>query len=309
MYNTDLKNRFINDITTSPEIIEDYIGIFNKLESYETKLGKDICTMPKDVVSPILNDIAGTRATTRYYRILKLKAYCKWCLNNHVPDASDAILKCSVDLANKEEFAARTVSSPKEFNDYLDLVYDPISDCSIQNMYRCLLWLVYMGVKTEDLPSIKESDIDLLHSTFKYKGIDIKIYPEAYPVFSILLGCPQYKHRHPKYTVVSWRPKCDGDELLRGIRQVLNTDLKKDIVKDLKKKANDGVTQKWLTYPYIRLSGLCYAQYSLEKSGIPPTFENSLLLEEPFKSGSDNLRGAFWMFKKEYDAWKLTYDL
>ena len=310
MYNEDLKNRFINDYTTSIEKIKMVKTLFGKTKPFEEKAGKDICTFSGDELTEISDAILGMRSSSRRALLCTLRGYFKWCIERNVEDVCDDIFRLKFEKTNVAALGNKTVCSPKELADYLDLVFEPISDCTIHNVHRCALWLAYMGVAEKDLISIKEKDVDLLRKTFLYNGVKIPIYAEALPTFSILIGCQQFRHRHPKYTVISWRPKCEGDELIRGIKPLSATAISDVYSRHLSKLKSD-IPLKSLSYRDIWMSGLYYKQHMLELAGVDPIPQNAVLLEPQYGNDkkSNTVSNRITCFFNDYFAWKACYDL
>ena len=310
MYNEDIKFMFIHDHTNSKAMIASLKSIFNKTASFEIRADKDICSFKKDELEEIINEILGTRSSSRKARYGILKRYCKWCVEQNIQGACDGMCQIEYDKANAVIIGNNTVSSPKELNDYLDTIFDPITDCTIHNMYRCMLWLAFMGVAEKDITSITDTDVDLFNKTLIYNGVKIPLYEEAIPAFSVFIGCKQFRHRHPNYTVVSWRDKCDGDSFIRGIKPLDTIGLISTYTRCIRENKSVELVKK-LSYNDVRLSGLCYKQYTLEIAGVEPFPQNAVLYEPQFRldKKSGTTKNRITCFLNDYSSWKEYYNL
>lgn len=310
MYNEEIKARFLHDYTSSQAMIASMRCTFNKTAPFEFSANKDICAFNKDELEEIINEILGVRSSSRRARYGILNRYCKWCLEHNIPGACNGISQTKYDKSDTDAIGNNTVSNPAELNRYLDILFDPITDCTIHNMYRCMAWLAFMGVLEKDMMSIEEKDVDLLNKTFVYNGVKIPIYEEAMPAFSVFIGCKQFRHRHPNYKVVSWRDKCDGSTFLRGIKPIAALELISSYTRHLRTNRPADLTKR-LSYNDIRLSGLCYKQYVMEVAGVDPIPQNAVLYEPQYGLEKNNKSSSnkITCFLNDYSSWKSYYNL
>lgn len=199
MYNTQLKKAFLNykRETVVEQTLQVYKAIFNILEKYEVVRNADVCTYDKQTLLDIFNDcLSHLRQYTIKVYLKVLQEYTAWCTDNKVEGVKDDINEVLPNEIITYGLKRKFVSSPTHLQEYLDAVFDPESDQCVDNIYRCYLWLAFMGVYPEDVLSVKCSDVDLEDMTLSYHGKNIPLYPESISCFknAATLNSFQYKH-------------------------------------------------------------------------------------------------------------------
>ena len=86
MYNAEIKEKFIHEFSNSISRQDAAESMFQATEKYEQELNTDICSITKDKLQKILEDIVGVRSTSYNLRIPILKQYIKWCKKNNIND-------------------------------------------------------------------------------------------------------------------------------------------------------------------------------------------------------------------------------
>ena len=145
MYNEALKSEFMQETTDNISVARSYSKLFSATEPYEEKWGADLCTRNADELQIMVNEMLGTRASSIRVRLIWLKTYVKWCIDNGVPGACDGMLQ--IRDAGVDRIREQMVSSPFHLQIYLDSVFDPESEQTTDNIYRCFFWLAYGGME------------------------------------------------------------------------------------------------------------------------------------------------------------------
>lgn len=274
MYNRELKEKFIFGYTKSENTMRVCLSVFDMFEKYEIKWGADLCTMSAETLQPVVDDLVGLRSRSKWSRIIILKDYVKWCINNGVPNACDGMLK--ITSIGFKKIKQQTVANPLHLQKYLDSICEPESEKTIDNVYRCFYWLAYSGIAEEDILSIKCSDIDMVNMLVHCKGVEYPIYREALPSFKNCIELTQFVYKHPNYNKPIYKNRIDGDILVRGFRSEPSVKvLRAELSRRSKIKLTDGETDLKLSYFRVWISGLFYRAYESERAGIKPDFSTT----------------------------------
>ena len=319
MYNNELKTKFVRNYTQSLSVAKLCETIFNKVGQYEEKWNADICTRTAEELQPMIDSIVGFRSRSKWSTLIILKDYVKWCIGNNIPNACDGMLK--INTVGLDNVKTQMVSIPKHLQKYLNEIYDPESDCSTDNIYRCFFWLAYSGMKEEDILDVKCEDVDLATLTVHYNGKDYEIYREAIPAFKNCVELGSFVYNHPLYSAnrTVWKPRADGNTLVRGIRSTSSLkSMRMTLSRKAKEAIDNGRTTQRLSYYRVYLSGLFYRMYEREKSGEPVDFTQDALefmegREYQFEKGCKNeiikRREIAKDYLEDYQRWKLAFFL
>lgn len=320
MYNEEIKLKFIRDYTGSESRAKLCESVFNRTADYEEKWGMDVCTQTSEVLQPMINNIIGTRSQTKWSTLVILKTYTKWCLGHGVNGACDEMLK--INSVGVDNVKTRMVSFPSSLQKYLDTVCSPESLQATDNIYRCFYWLAYMGMPEEDIMSVKTSDVDFDNLTIKFNNKTYNIYAEALPALRNCVNLQSFYFNHPNYAADKnvWKPRADGNLLLRGIKVRTIKSMRTALVKityDYTKTPPVKKTNLQLSYHRVWLSGVFCRMYEKEKSGMMVDFEPIALQfmegkEYKYgKSGHKNpnikKREIMKDYLEDYERWKLAF--
>lgn len=319
MYNEELKTRFVRSYTNSISTAKLCATVFNKVGQYEEKWGADVCTRTSEELQQMIDSIVGFRAHSKWSTLIILKDYAKWCLGNNVPGACDSMLY--IEDTGLDKVRTQMVSIPKHLQRYLDDIYDPESAQSTDNIYRCFFWLAYSGMKEEDILNVKCDEVDLSTLTVYHNNEEFEIYREAIPAFKNCVELKSFVYNHPLYSanITVWKPRADGDTLVRGIRSVSSLKaMRITLSRKSKEAVDEGKTVQKLSYYRAYLSGLFYRMYEREKSGEPVDFTEAALrfmdgkdykFEKGCKNEAIKRREIAKDYLEDYQRWKLAFFL
>lgn len=280
MYNEKLKERFINECIQKEGRRKAAITMFNVLEPYEREWDSDICTKTKDEVYPVVGKIVGLRKTSASLRVSILHLYAKWCVDNNIDGARLDLLELNNDFG-LEKIKHQMVANPMHLQRYLDLVFEPVSEGTINCIYRCYYWLAYSGMSEEDALNVKTSDVDLENMQVIFNDRKYPIYREAVPAMRNCIELTNCKIIFPNRE--SYMDRVNTDNLLRGLvtgNQRPMPDLfrwrmskkNRELQAMIKEgKVNQSMDLK-LSFYKVWLSGVFYRTYEGERSGIPVDF-------------------------------------
>lgn len=197
MYNEQWKRKFINSFTNSAGSATTYERLFNRFESREKELDKDLACMSEEEIRVALNSVTGlsTASTTR--SIVILRAYVSWCIKNRMKCVSDVLLSLYPDTS--ERMTQKMYASPEALNDAMNTVFSPVEDKTVHNIYRCYMWLCYMGLSIREIELLKKSQVDFSRSTVEFGMYGYKIYMEAIQTFESCVKQKSFVSFHPRY--------------------------------------------------------------------------------------------------------------
>lgn len=316
MYNEELKKRFIDQYTNNNSTKKLCETIFNSFESSEIEWGGDLCTKSTEELLPKINNLSGVRSRSQLMQLSILRDYVKWCILTNVDGACDGML--NINDVKMDSLKTQTVSRPKHLQKYLDSICSPEEKCTTDNIYRCFYWLAYAGMDEEDILNVKISDVDFKRMQVNYprKYTVVPIYAEAVHAFKNCVELDSFLYNHPNYTKSVWKPRVEGDTLIRGLRSKINTkSIRVEMSRRSKRNIELGNTTMQLTYSRVWLSGLFYRMYERELDGEPVDFSD--IVDEQMSTKVYSYRGRntpngkrkFLMreFEEDYRRWKLTW--
>ncbi|MBQ8001433.1 MAG: hypothetical protein IJ298_09620 [Ruminococcus sp.] len=315
MYNEELKTKFVRGYTNSISTAEVCQTIFNAFEQYEVEWDADLCTRSAEELQPVVDNLVGFRARSKWMRLIILKDYVKWCIGMKVPGACDGMLK--IETVGLEKVKHQTVASPLHLQRYLDSICEPESEETTDNIYRCFYWLAYGGVAEEDILSIKCSDVDLNNMVVRYNGTEVPIYREALPAFKNCVKLTQFVYKHPNYDKLVYKDRADGDTLVRGIRSAPSIKaMRVELSRRSKAKMDEGKTDLKLSYFRVWISGLFYRMYERERAGMPVDFSaaaaqfmegKTYKLDRGRNTPEAKKRQLTRDYLEDYERWKLAF--
>jgi hypothetical protein len=293
MYNEEMKKRFVRDYTRSLHTADFAKVIFDTLEPYENGWDADFCTMKSNELQPVLDKILGMRTNSKWMGITMLREYVKWCMLTKYPNACNEIM--NVNLLGLDKIKAQMVANPFHLQVYFDKVFHAENEETLDNIYRCFLWMAFAGIGDEEAMKVEVKDVDLTELGIVYEGVSYPLYKEAIPAFKNAMTLTSFFYKHPNYAdnIVVRKDRAAGDTLIRGVRLKVKpgedpkeslstiksqlsrklTEASRDVT-DTNKKDVQQVkrTDQTLSYQRIALSGLFYRTYEAERAGIEPKF-------------------------------------
>ena len=162
MYNAELKNSFV-DTYRAENSYKTLYTLFDMVEPFEEKFGKDICDMNIDEMTIILNNI-GVKRTTRQARASLLKMYIDFCIKNGKTKNTENVLeKIFIGAINNNSSTMMAyIKDPDEFEDIIKKMFEEQYKVDDANVIDEIIWrlLYYYELPVDVIPTIKKSDID-----------------------------------------------------------------------------------------------------------------------------------------------------
>ena len=319
MYNESQKIRFVEDTSYNPDVRVGCVNVFNSIEKYEAQAGKDIAVMTVDELIDLLNKSGYMRRRSEERVLGILREYCRWCAEKKIEGAENAmenIPDVSLETIRVDRVASRTVSSPLQLQVFLDAVFDKESEETMDNVYRALFWLVFGGFTAEDAIEVRTGEVRLGDLAILHGSEPGILYRESLQCIKNCAELTQFKAvRFGYQTRVDRIP---GDYLLRGLRTNPDIAVMRNAVSKATQTAfREGRVKKRLRFETVRLSGIFYRMYELERAGIEPDYidiarrflppQSSVTIEDPRKARErerhDLLRAKRDMVN-DYETWK-----
>lgn len=316
MYNEEIKKRFIRDYTGSLNTANVAATMFNAAEKHEIRWNADLCTRSAEELQPMIDDIVGLRSKSRWMTLIILKEYVKWCIAMKVPGACDGMMH--IEAVGLDKVKHQMVSSPLHLQRFMDSIFDPESEETIDNIYRCYFWMAYGGIDEEDTIAVRKSDVNFQGMYIQYKSTSIPIYREAVPAFRNAVMLDSFVYKHPNYSKDIRRNRVQGDTIMRGIKAATKTfTMRATLSKRNIKAIEEGKTDLQLSFYRVRMSGLFYRVYEMERAGISPNFSEAALRVMDGKTYS--LKGREKLehkqnriekdYMEDYERWKLAFSI
>ena len=124
MYNEQWKRKFINSFTNSACSALSYERLFNRFESREKELDKDLACMSEEEIKIALNSVTGLSSSSTTRSVVVLRAYVSWCMENNMECVSDVLLRLYPDVS--KSMALKMYASPKALNNAMNAVFSPV---------------------------------------------------------------------------------------------------------------------------------------------------------------------------------------
>ena len=317
MYNETQKRKFILAYTKSANTASMAETVFNVTEEFEQKWDADICTKDMDDLLPAITKVACLRIRSNDIRYSVLKTYGRWCREQGIDGALDALENIDIRKVGFDKIREQTVRDPNNLQEYLNVICEREDRQATDNIVRCYCWLAYSGVEEEDIIKIKCSDVDLDNMIVHYEsGIwQIKIYDEAFAAFKNCVELDKFLFINPRFE--TYRERVPGDTLVRGVNDLPTTSSMR-VELSRKAKRHDEELNVKLSYKRIRMSGIFYRTLMDEKNGIEPNFKTLVHYERKGKkynlSNSRNTQSSKLMelernYLSDYERWKVAWGI
>lgn len=326
MYNAELKERFVSAYSKDESKRKSLYVMFEALGKCETKMEKDLCQMNEEELSQALPEVIGYRYKSKSTRSSSLRAYVRWCVDNHIDGATLAIMNVDFGSVGLDKMRRQSVANPQHLQRYLDSIFEKESEETVDVVYRCYFWLAYMGVmREEDALSIDVSDVDFEDMAIHLNGRDYPFYREAIPSIKKCATLKSFRYIHPKYNPTV-KERAPGTRLLRGYKEIPSLRIFRNIIckKEKDRKfltagiEGDRSLDLSLSFDRVWLSGRFFSMLENERSGMRADFT---YLAEEFMEGKEyNLSSGRntieakkrWIandYLRDYEQWKLAHSV
>jgi len=213
-----------------------------------------------------------------------------------------------------EKMKRMMIASPVHLEAVLNKIFEPVASETVDCLYRCYLWMGFAGIEEAEAIEVTVDEIDFDTMTIEHGGKSYEIYREAVPAFKMACNATEFRYVNPNYTdgkQGGYRNRYPGEHLLRGIRsaQIKLTTIRAVIGKKFKAEGIE------TSYGKIRLSGLFYKTYEMERFGEPVNFD-AFIVERMGKTDHQYHRnytrnklanGIRRDLEDDYECWKAAF--
>lgn len=330
MYNEEQKSAFLSEFQESESTQKLIKNIFNLLESFELKYGKDFCQFNQSELEESIPNVAGVRFESAEVVLSHLRRYVKWC-SSHGQQIDESIYSYEIDMSGKVRSCF--VRSPEHLLNVLDKVFGNTQNNSIEYIYRTYCWLAYFGFNEKEAAHVMADDVSFDEMCIRYgedKRLSRQIYEES--VDDLRKACTLDSFYEVKRTLRKV-DRAFGSELLRGkatsksMEEALATTFRQSVSKafrDTKEKleqetsVHPDLDSINLSFKRILLSGMFYRAHQKEGRGEPVDFD--VIVDERYERGKSKYTHADNQAQKmkyhmkrgyfeDYENWKRAFEL
>lgn len=312
MYQENRKRQFIAEELSLLDIsiVSRVRAFFKRSEPYESELGKDICQMDEKELDRLFGSAIHGRVEPFNNHVLPLlRKYVDWCRINGVEDTTSAIFSVK---RQKTTVSVRLCffRNPTDFQRFLNAVFEPVENGSMDAIYRAILWLNYIGIKGNDIFDVESGDVDLENMLIHFRGGEFLIYREAFQAIRFAETAEEIRYIHPGGTdYETILKRIDGSKLYRGFREALPRSFLASYHRKLDAALKEGATQTNPTKSSIYDSGIFYRLYDLDCNGLVATPQDVARAVPLYGDMEPPSYTKMWTLFKEYSRWKSEFDL
>lgn len=282
--------------------------LFREAIPYEEKFGKDLSQFDNLELLKFLEERFGTKELPLYRALEIVRQYCVF-LRDMEPSPSKAWRWIKTDQV--DELQATMYAGPLHLASVLDRVFSPLSEDSVDLLYRCYLWLAFAEVPNNIVPLLRRENVDMLNRRVIINGESFRIYEEAAPAFAKVKELDVFKvieykgdaYIPRKYPEMFFSFKERGEYNPEGKLKTMKIRLS-----DLSRET--GAT---LNYSTVRSSGMFYRVFELERSMCIKSPDEALVSFDMRGSAKKNEGSADQRTTKNlltrYAAWKKAFEV
>lgn len=304
-YNEDRKKQFASGLNT----LTMAKFVFNAAAKYEAANETDLGGMSGEMVQRFLNTKLGPSKSTTYSSLSFIRKYQAWCVDNGFEQEHDL---SGVELDTSYAKRKAMVASPYHLEQVMNQAFSPVEENTTDCLYRCMLWMVFVGIDDEDAIEVKSSDVDL-DSMCIFVGQEVyPIYRLGYKAFYSAKFSDSFYYYNSNYKDGGVdRARTKSDYLLRGVR--VDKQKARMMLNSIRKRFS--AIGMALTCNNVRLSGLYFRTLQQEQVTGVYNFDDEAMARAK-KAGVDlsSKKGQMFLNKtkklidQEYQEWKIAFE-
>lgn len=306
MYNSEIKERFVRSYTDKISVRTFCRRFFDVAQKFEEQWNADLCTRTPEEIQPLVNDASGLTTQSRDHTLSLIRTYVRWCIGqNNIPNVCEALLNINGGTSSK--FKSHTVTSPVHLQKYLNDVFSPEEDKTVDIVFRTYLWMAYAGITQKDVLNIRTKNIDLSEMVVRYNDKLYPIYREGMKAIRLCVELDHFqtlRSNTGKFVIIN---RADGDLIMRGKTTFSNKTLQERISRKQKEANDNGATDLNLSFFKVWISGLFYRVYMDELAGIQPDFSQFMMdidSAKKTKGKPTEIRRRAKLYYEDYLSWK-----
>ena len=214
MYNAEQKEAFLKNQNLADSSMNSLRRRFNNAEPYETAIQKDLCEMTIEEARELFQarPMSEMTANTQTGALYGFRVYVDWCVEKGFAH-QNVFREISYESLGGAKNSSGYFESPSDFADYLATFLAPVEDDTTDNIYRSILWLLYLGVPKRCVFSLRKKDIDF--NSKKLTLPDKTVRPILTEAFDDLLTYYNQTVVHQKRRVWKELQLQDNDSFIR----------------------------------------------------------------------------------------------
>lgn len=313
MFNEERKNNFLGQLGVDDR---PYRSLFRVTEPHEVEKNFDLAEFSLEEFTQVLADGLGLTQSSLRISEQRINKYLAWCRIQGYP--TTVVGDIDVKPDKSKAIHQSMVGSPEDLSLRMDKIFHDRTLATVDCLYRCYLWMLFMGFEKEEPQLVKTTEVDLTSFIIKHENAQYQIPPTALVDFMYVVNAQEFIHgKSIKKGNNTTGRRIESPYLLRGLRtEQLSYDTLQRQVTNLQRKKN--ITGDKLIPKQIRISGFFWRAYQVDKAGGLPQLEP--LIEEVFdgtvfandpnsKPAKDYWRYLQLKYSQDYNAWKQAFNL
>ena len=311
MYNEAFKLKMFQPVLGQTDSVNQLTLVMDRLSAGEEMLQKDVAFMgPQEL--QIAVSMAADQCGINPENIRKLKIwyrrYIQFCVQNSIPGVTDH--SKSIDFFKWADMASHAYKDPQDLSRALDGAFPPAREETVHNLYRCAFWLLYMGLRTDDITKVRKQDVDFVNMRVSFEDSYYRIYEESVEAFRVARDCPEFTLYHkisiPKGSYTTRVKRIESPMLFVGARCELNKRVLMGAVNDALADAyNRGLIDKQVPTWDTWRSGWFYRLYRDELKQFQPDFRAMIMAQG--RAMSHVYKDTVRAYANTYKAWKEAF--
>lgn len=291
---------------------------FNSFEDYEASIGSYIEDMTDEEFSKAIELTVKKSSRTNAQRRSVIRRYLTWCKENGY--------KCrehkGFDLSGENDNAKLSVikssmfASPAHLHNFLNEIFDPVELGSTDVLYRCFIWLVYSGLTTKEIETVRIEDVDIFNFSIRMRSTEYKLPAESLASIHACMTLDSFLIRSERvYDRVYHMRRADSRDLLRRAVKSTRVSYSRLRIDTSKKVHSKGYS---IELDGIRKSGDYYRVFQREQ--ITGEADLSMLVMRSIESDpkfqekrtdlqKKSVRSIRNYIQKDYNAWKSAFNM
>ena len=276
-----------------------------KCAAYEEKYNTVLQDMTLDMLQDIFTNNFGDRISSANDAKTAVERYIRWVCNFTGTEYSGVISQINVDTIEKVKKSM--VSSPYHLALLTDKLFNPLRNETQHNLYRAMLWLVYMGFTFNEATEITYDEVDLNDMVINHGDKSIEICREAFLPIKYVKNAKDFLVDQKRN---SRKKRVDGDIFLSGIYKAnMNLSVAGTAIKNLQEDTGTSITIR-----SIELSGIFHRAYQIERATGRIDFLEAVIMDGSLSYNPDNksafrrkVREVTRKYSEDYQVWKRAF--
>lgn len=305
------KQTLLSDASDIEEIKKGWTNFFNRLSKLEEEKNKDFSMMTVDEIDNVLSKFLRGGKIYKETTLSNLSTYFEWCLDNQITLLTQNILlaKKVKNIDTSSSCADTMVKDEEDLKQCLDNinVFREESLETIDNLYRCYLYLLFSGLTIDEAFNLLEKDIDLNNNQIVIGDKKIILSQNTRDKIEDVLSMDYLVVRRRNVEFVKtgylFENTVSADERPENYRE------KMKVIWDVAISKKFSYSDRELTQSTILKSGIFYRMHQKEIQGGVVDCQEYLEMCKYNVTTIDNPNMVIANCKNEYAEWKKAFKL